>query len=166
MEAKKHWRDIYESEFLASWDLEKNVVLTISEAKEEICKLAKGKEKKLLLRFVEKELPNGVTAKPMICIPTNCKAIQSVTGTGEFSNWKGIRIEVGIGENKGGIGNSVGLRIVNVFGEVDIQHILKSKDLAFVRAEANTMLRGMSSDQKAQVRDHIAQLESGSDVQG
>lgn len=42
---KKHWRDVYKSDFLASWDLDKNIVVTIKECVEQECKLVKGKEK-------------------------------------------------------------------------------------------------------------------------
>lgn len=159
-EKNKHWREVYPSDFLASWDLESNVLLTIKEAKEETCKLAKGKEIKVVLHFVENALPSGVKTKPMICIPTNCKMIQMRTGLGHFAEWSGVRVEIGIGENKGGIGNSVGLRIVNVLIDIDISHILKEQDPAKVREDANKILRSLSPTQKETISDYLKQLEN------
>lgn len=159
-EKNKHWRDVYKSDFLATWDLDKNVILTIKEAKEQECKLAKGKEIKLVLHFIETVLDNGVRVKPMICIPTNCKMIQMRTGLQFFKDWSGLKVEIGSGENKGGVGNSTGLRIFNVLVEVDIKFILDSKDLIFVRNEANKLLRSLTDEQKEDIKNHITQLSS------
>lgn len=157
---KEHWRDVYKSDFLATWDLESNVILTIKEAVKQKCKLAKGEEIKLVLHFVEELMPNGVKVKPMICIPTNCKFIQMKTGLQFYLDWAGTKLEIGSGENKGGIGNSTGLRIMNVLTVIDISNILKSQDVLFVRTEANKVLKNLTSEQKEDVRNHIAQLEN------
>jgi len=157
---KEHWRDVYKSDYLATWDLEANVVLTIKEAVKQKCKLAKGEEIKLVLHFFEEFTPNGVKVKPMICIPTNCKFIHVKTGLQFYSDWTGIKVEIGSGENKGGIGNSTGLRIVNVVTSIDITEILRCTDLTKVRQEANKVLKSLTVEQKEDIRNHIAQLEN------
>lgn len=157
---KKHWRDVYDSEFLASWDLDKNCILTISEAKEQECKLSKGKEIKLVAYFEEVVMSNGVKSKPMILNPTNCKFIQIRTGLPFFKDWKGLKVEVSVQENKGGIGNAQGLRIVNIIQVIDISNILKSNDLSFVKSEANKIIKSLSKEQSEDIRNHIAQLSN------
>ena len=163
-EIKKHWRDVYNSEFLASWDLEKNCILTIKEAKEQECKLAKGKEIKLVAHFLEPIMSNGVKSKPLILNPTNCKFIQVRTGLPFFKDWTGLKVEISVQANTGGIGNANGLRIVNVFLNVDISNILNSKDLNFVKTEANKLGRSLTKEQTDDIRNHIAQLSN--EVQG
>lgn len=157
---KKHWRDVYDSEFLASWDLDQNAVLTIQKAVEQECKLAKGKEKKVVAHFAEPNLSNGVKAKPMILNATNCKMIQSQTGIQFFADWSGLRVEIAVMENKGGIGNANGLRIVRILQEVDISDILKSTDPKFINNESRRLLRSLTDEQKKQIREHKESLEN------
>lgn len=157
-ETKKHWRDVYKSDYLASWDLDKNCVLTISEAKEQECKLAKGKEIKLVAHFVEPIMSNGVKSKPLILNPTNCKFIQVRTGLPFFKDWNGLKIEISVQANTGGIGNANGLRIVNVFIDVDIKYILSSNDINFVKSEATKISKSLTKEQTADIRNHISQL--------
>jgi hypothetical protein len=130
MEKQKHWRDVYKSDYLASWDLDKDEIVTIRECKEEMCKLQK-KELKVVAYFSESELPNGVKLKPMILNPTNCKFLQTKTGNKFFSEWKNLKVQLSVVENKGGIGEKNGLRITNIFNEIDwteITELLKLKE--------------------------------------
>lgn len=113
-EQNKHWRDVYKSDYLASWDLDKRATLTIKECKAEMCKLSKGKELKVVAYFEELEMPNGVKVKPMILNPTNCKFIQSRTDLPKYADWTGLLVDISVEENKGGIGEKFGLRVVNV----------------------------------------------------
>ncbi len=113
-EQNKHWRDVYKSDYLASWDLDKKATLTIKECKAELCKLSKGKELKVVAYFEELEMSNGVKVKPMILNPTNCKFIQSRTDLPKYADWSGLMVDISVEENKGGIGEKFGLRIVNV----------------------------------------------------
>jgi hypothetical protein len=152
----KHWRDVYKSDHLASWDLDKNAIVTIKHCIEEECKLAKGKEKKVVAYFLETELPNGVKLKPMILNPTNCKFLQSKTGNQFFSQWNNLNVEIAVIENKGGIGEKFGLRFVNVFTEIDwteIQELynLKQESLTGdeqIRAEKIISTKDAKSHQK------------------
>jgi len=112
---KNTWREVYKSDFLASWDLdEKNEILTISECASEMCKLSRGNEEKVVVRFVEKKLSNGIDVKPMILNPTNSKLIHLATGTNNLNSWVGLILELGIKLNTGKIGNSQGLSILRV----------------------------------------------------
>lgn len=113
-EQNKHWRDVYKSDYLASWDLDKKTTLTIKECKAEMCKLSKGKELKVVAYFEEVEMQNGVKVKPMILNPTNCKFIQSRTDLPKYAEWSGLVVDISVEENKGGIGEKFGLRISNV----------------------------------------------------
>ncbi len=113
-EQNKHWRDVYKSDYLASWDLDKKATLTIKECKAEMCKLSKGKELKVVAYFEELEMANGVKVKPMILNPTNCKFIQGRTDLPKYADWSGLLVDISVEENKGGIGEKFGLRIVNV----------------------------------------------------
>ena len=157
---KKHWRDVYNSEFLASWDLDKNNILTIRECKEQDCKLAKGKEVKVVAHFMEKMTSSGVKVKPMILNATNCKFIQIRTGIPFFKDWAGLKVEISVMANKGGIGNANGLNIINVILAIDISSILNSNDLDFVKTEANKVIKSLSKEQSEDIRNHITQLSN------
>ena len=140
MEKNKHWRDVYKSDHLASWDLDKNIIVTIKECLEQECKLAKGKEKKVVAHFLETELSNGVKLKPMILNPTNCKFIQSKTGNQFFTQWKNLKVEIAVQENKGGIGEKYGLRFVNVFADLNwssLQELYNLKEENLTEDEKN-----------------------------
>lgn len=159
---KKHWRDTYKSDFLASWDLDGKHILTISSCQEEECKLAKGKEKKVVARFTEKELSNGVKVKPMILNPTNCKFLQTKTGFQFPADWIGFQVEISAEENKGGIGEKLGLRITKVVQkkEFDIKWILEIKNIDEAKKQANLFHVNMSDEQKKSIRDHITKLSN------
>ena len=161
MENKKHWRDVYDSEYLASWDLDKSVVLTIDRCVEEVAKLAK-KEKKVIAYFKEQITPSGVKVKPFIVNPSNCKFIQSRSGIQYFSDWKDLKIEISVTANTSKVGSENKLIVSNVLlqKEVDISHILESKDLVYSRDEANKVLRLLSQEQKDKIRNHLAILEN------
>ncbi len=157
---KKHWRDTYKSDYLASWDLDGKHILTISSCQEEECKLAKGKEKKVVARFEEKELTNGVKVKPMILNPTNCKFLQTRTGCQFPADWIGFQVEISAEENKGGIGEKLGLRVTKVLQkkEFDISSILAIKDKVEATRQAHLFKANMTEGQVKIIRDHIASL--------
>ena len=158
----KHWRDTYNSEYLASWDLDTNEILTFASCKEEECKLAKGKEKKVVGRFIETVLSNGVKVKPIILNPTNCKFIQIKTGLQFPETWTALKVTVSVQENKGGIGEKQGLRIINVIKPTtkvfDIEEILNLDDLEKAKKLANESKYLMTENEKTQVRNHITFL--------
>lgn len=157
---KTHWRNCFKNDYLASWDLSGPVILTIEKCVYEEAKLQK-KEMKPILHFVEKELDNGLKIKPMIMNPTNSKKIHTDSRLFNIEDWSGLKIEISPVANNSRIGGDQKLSITKVFSSVssDISPILESKDVEFVKTEANKILKQMSPAQKKQVRDHIAKLE-------
>lgn len=156
-----NWRTAFKSDFLASWDLDANMILTIERVEVKEVQLQK-KERKVVAHFFEKQFSNGEPIKPMIMNATNCKLLNSHSGTKETDNWKDIKVEIGVVANTGRIGEANGLKIIRIITTivVDISFILKSNDVAFVKKEANRILRTLSNEQKEDVRNHITQLEN------
>lgn len=163
---KKHWRDTYKSDFLANWDLEKDVVLTITTAYEKEVSLSKGKEKKIVAFFEEKLLENGVSVKPMILNPTNCKFIQMKTGKQFPIDWAGLKIRISVKENNEKIGDKNCLRIVEVIKEknFDISEILSLMDIQEVTKKAKLFKSNMDENQINLVRKHIKTLTDASNL--
>ena len=162
MENKKtHWRTVYKSDFLASWDLDdKDELLTIESAEKKMCKLSRGEELKVVINFKEKRLSNGVDLKPMICNPTNSKIISKVVKSGCLEDWAGYSVLVSVKENKGKIGNSEGLFIKEVsFISFDISEILKETDFAKCKAMANESFSLMSQSQVNLVKTHLKSIQ-------
>ena len=115
-----NWRTAFKSDFLASWDIDSTIQLTISHVEVKEVQLQK-KEKKVVAYFVEKTFANGEEIKPMILNATNCKLLNSYTGTKETNDWKNITVEIGVKENKGRIGEANGLAILRVLkGQIDL----------------------------------------------
>ena len=108
----KHWREVYKSDYLASWDIDrgKSLILTIKECKEEKAKLMVKRDEsdiKVIAYFEE-------DVKPMVVNITNCKIMHDLTGGGHFNEWAGLKIEV-YPEPKG---DTYGLSIKKKFPKV------------------------------------------------
>lgn len=163
MEASNHihWRNIYKSDFLASWDLDdKDELLTIDFAESKECKLARGIETKVVINFKEKTLSNGVELKPMICNPTNSKTISRVVKSGIIQDWKGYSVLLSVKENKGKIGNSEGLYIKDVsIIQFDIKQILEEKDFKKAQLLASESQNKMIPAQIEIVKSHLKTLK-------
>ncbi len=155
----KHWRDVYKSDYLASWDLDKNIIVTIKQCIEQECKLAKGKEKKVVAHFSETELPNGVKLKPMILNPTNCKFLQSKTGNQFFNQWNEVKVEISVQENKGGIGEKNGLRFINVFTDIDWTEIQELYNLKQESLTGDEQARAEKIIKSKEVNSHKKLLD-------
>jgi len=122
-----NWRTAFKSDFLASWDLDSNVTLTIKTVEVKEVQLAK-KEVKVIANFVDTHFPNGEIIKPMVLNATNCKKMNTFTGTKETSQWNNIVVEIGVVANTGRIGAANGLAILRVIsGGVD--RLQQIKDL-------------------------------------
>jgi len=98
----------------------------------------------------------------MILNPTNCKFLQTKTGFQFPADWVGFQVEISAEENKGGIGEKLGLRVTKVVQkkEYDINWILELKDLAEAKKQANLFHVNMSDAQKKSIRDHITKLSN------
>lgn len=163
-----HWRNVYQSDFLAAWDLDdKEEILTIAAAEKKECMLSRGKEIKVVISFKEKHLSNGVEAKPMICNPTNSKNISKKTGSGMLSDWVGFQIVLSKKKNTGKIGNEEGLWIKDVLRNktekptatpINIDDILKETNLDKARQMAHAAGKQMTPEQVAKVSQHIKTL--------
>jgi len=108
-----NWRNAFKSDFMAAWDIDSNVILTIQRVEQKDVQLQK-KELKNVAYFVEKTYPNGEIVKPMILNATNCKQLNSFTGTKETTGWINLEVEIGVVANKGRIGEANGLAILRV----------------------------------------------------
>ena len=108
-----NWRQAFKSDFLASWDLDKNVILTIKDVETKMVQLQKS-ELKVVANFVEDKFENGEPIKPMILNSTNCKLLNLYTKSKETDNWNNLKVEIGVKANKGRIGGEFGLAILRV----------------------------------------------------
>lgn len=156
-----HWRNVYKSDFLASWDLDdKDELLTIDFAERKECKLARGNEIKVVLNFKEKTLSNGVELKPMICNPTNSKTISRAVKSGIIQDWKGYSVLLSVKENKGKIGNSEGLYIKDVkMVEFDIKPILDETDFKKAQLMASENQSKMIPAQIEIIKSHLKKIK-------
>jgi hypothetical protein len=156
-----HWRSVYKSDFLASWDLDdRDELLTIDFAERKECKLARGNEIKVVLNFKEKTLSNGVELKPMICNPTNSKILSRFVKSGIISDWNGYSVLISVKENKGKIGNSEGLFIKDVsLLTFDIGAILNETDFKKAQALASENFQNIQGAHIEVVKNHLKKLK-------
>jgi len=156
-----HWRSVYKSDFLASWDLDdRDELLTIDFAERKECKLARGNEIKVVLNFKEKTLSNGVELKPMICNPTNSKILSRFVKSGIISDWNGFSVLISVKENKGKIGNSEGLFIKDVsLLTFDIGAILNETDFKKAQALASENFQNIKGVHIELVKNHLKKLK-------
>ncbi|MEG0848513.1 MAG: hypothetical protein RSE50_01005 [Myroides sp.] len=156
-----HWRSVYKSDFLASWDLDdRDELLTIDFAERKECKLARGNEIKVVLNFKEKTLSNGVELKPMICNPTNSKILSRFVKSGIISDWNGFSVLISVKENKGKIGNSEGLFIKDVsLLTFDIGAILNETDFKKAQALASENFQNIKGAHIEVVKNHLKKLK-------
>jgi len=113
-----NWRNSFKSDYLASWDIDKPVTLTIESVAQKVIQLQKS-EQKVVAKFVEKKFDNGEVVKEMILNSTNCKVLHKATKSKDTDHWKNIRVEIGVVPNKGRIGNEFGLSILRVLSSDD-----------------------------------------------
>ena len=167
METNKiHWRSVYKSDFLASWDLDdKDELLTIDFAERKECSLSRGKEIKVVINFKEKTLSNGVELKPMICNPTNAKIITRFVKSGIISDWGGFSVLLSVKENKGKVGNSEGLYIKEVsMLTFDIAEITSVEDFETAKKMAKDNSSKMTSAQIEIVKSHLKNLKENANA--
>jgi len=112
------WRNAFKNDYLASWDIDKPVTLTIESVTQKVVQLQKA-EKKVVAKFVEKKFDDGEEVKDMILNPSNCKTLQTATKTKDTDRWNNIKVEIGVVPNKGRIGNEFGLSILRVLSSDD-----------------------------------------------
>ena len=158
---EEHWRDIQESDYLASWDFETPTEeLTIAYIQKEEAKIV-GKPKKVIAHFVEKNLKCGTKVKPMILNNTNLKFLQENTGVYHNKDWKNIRVEISAIANTTKIGGKKRLVISKVLSKIefDFEEFKKITDLSEAKRKASQQHKLMTPEQVAEVKKHIENLE-------
>lgn len=120
------WREGFQSPYLASWDLDGLVQLTIDKVEVKQVQLMKL-ETKVVATFKEAKLPSGAVCKPMLLNATNCKLLHSAVKSPNVELWSGLKIELGVKPNKGRIGEAMGLAIIRVLSANDMPVNVKSE---------------------------------------
>lgn len=93
-ESKTHYRKAFNSPYLSSADIVEPTTLTVDYSRLEPDKSKKSKDHFNTLYFIEKEIRQGETLKPMILNATNSKMMKEITGSYYLEEWKNVRISV------------------------------------------------------------------------
>jgi len=120
------WREGFQSPYLASWDLDGLIQLTIDKVEVTQVQLMKL-ETKVVATFKEKTLPSGALCKKMILNAGNCKLLHNAVKSPNVELWSGLKIELGVKPNKGRIGEAMGLAIIRVLSANDMPVNAKSE---------------------------------------
>lgn len=100
------WRDYFDTNYLASWDIDKDTIVTISKVKYEEVTGEKGRTDKCLVAYFD-GIENG-----MIVNVTNSKTIQKLYNEPDPAKWVGKKITLFVDPNVSIKGEKVGgLRI-------------------------------------------------------
>lgn len=118
-----NWRSSFNSPFMAAWDIDKPVILTIKNVEQKVVQLQKSEEKVIAV-FLEKKFEDGEDVKPMILNSTNCKMLNKATKSNDTKNWVNLKVEIGVVANKGRIGNDQGLSILRVLSTAPVQAVV------------------------------------------
>ena len=87
--AKTHWKKLTDTKYLGAWDLgDKDMIVRITEVRQEMVKDNKGKEEEVLVAHLD----GGV--KPWILNKTNCKSISKALGSPFVEDWAGHKIQL------------------------------------------------------------------------
>lgn len=161
---KHHYAAVFKSNHLGIADLEEFIeggiipCFMIREVKQEFGTTVAGKKGDFNIAYFVEPI------KPLVLNATNSKQIKKFSGGSPFvEDWKMIAVELFIDNNVKMKGETVGgvrIKPIQPNVNIDISHILKSKDVSFVRSEANKVLKSLNNAQKEDVRNHIAQLEN------
>lgn len=120
------WREGFQSPYLASWDLDGLIQLTIDKVEVKQVQLMKL-ETKVVATFKEAKLPSGAVCKPMLLNAGNCKLLHTAVKSPNVELWSGLKIELGVKPNKGRIGEAMGLAIIRVLSANDMPVNAKSE---------------------------------------
>lgn len=87
--AKTHWKKLTDTKYLGAWDLgDKDMIVRITEVRQEMVKDNKGKEEEVLVAYLD----GGV--KPWILNKTNCKSISKALGSPFVEDWAGQKVQL------------------------------------------------------------------------
>lgn len=82
----KHWRQLVNTDYIGSWDLNGDTAVTIQSVTNKIAKNPEGKEE-LVITIQLAEFK-----KPWICNRVNAKSISKALGSSNPSDWKGRQV--------------------------------------------------------------------------
>jgi len=91
---KTHYRKAFDSPYLSSADIVAPTVLTILKVRLEPDKTKKTKDSFNTAYFVEKEIRQGETLKPMILNATNSRTLKALSGSAFLEDWNNIPVTV------------------------------------------------------------------------
>jgi len=112
---KTHYRKAFDSPYLSSQDIIEPTVLTISRVELQGDKSKKTKDHFNTAYFVEKEIRQGETLKPMILNATNSRTVKQLTGQHFIDDWKNVKVTIYVEHNiRFGRDSVDGLRISTV----------------------------------------------------
>lgn len=110
--SKTHYRKAFKSPYLSSADIVGETILTVSHVRLEGDQTKKTKDMFNTAYFVEKEIRQGETLKPMILNATNSKMMQKITGLHFLEDWINVQVCIYVDPNVRNRGEIVeGLRI-------------------------------------------------------
>ena len=88
-ETKTHWKKMTNTKYLGAWDLgDKDMIVRITDIREEMVKDNKGQEEKVLIAYLDGNV------KPLILNKTNCKSITRALGSPYIEDWAGHKIQL------------------------------------------------------------------------
>ncbi len=90
---KEHWRKLTNEPYLGHWDLETNMIVTIERITTGEVVGPQGKENKALIKLKE-------FAKPMICNKTNFGRLEKRFKTGDYNQYIGKQVILGVEKTK------------------------------------------------------------------
>jgi hypothetical protein len=100
MNKSTHWKNVFDSPFLSSWDITEQTPATIKCVKQETHNLGRGDEPFNVAYFVEKEIEPGMKFKPMILNSGNCKILDEITKTHETKDWNNVPVTISTEQRK------------------------------------------------------------------
>jgi hypothetical protein len=91
-----HWRKIYNTDYIGSWDFDdgKAVTITVATIKEEKVTNHEGKESARLVVYTERG------EKGLVLNVTKCKQMEQANKTSEWREWVGTTITLGTKKTK------------------------------------------------------------------
>lgn len=159
MTEKTHYRKAFDSPYLSSADIVEPTVLTIRCVRLELDKTKKTKDEFNTAYFVEKELRQGETLKPMILNATNSKTMKQLTGSPFIDDWTNVAVTIYVdGSVRFGKETVEGLRISPHAPEKRKQALTPAMEKGWARAKEafkrdgnlNSVLKVMDMTQEHQ----------------
>lgn len=153
VDAKIKWRDFFDTDYIASWDIDQDTTVTISRFKYEEVTGEKGRKDKCLVAYF-KEFDKG-----MIVNVTNSKTISTLLNSIYPIDWVGKEIVLYVDNNVQMKGEKTsGLRVR--------QYLPETGKLAQLRAAIRKAIPAYNGIDKAELLEQLkAQHENGTETE-